>query len=67
MGVDNITLKVEANKNDYFKTGDEAVAFANECRSKGEHVCILERFDDVYYVIITPDWGSSSTRETYFN
>ena len=67
MGVDNITLKVEANKNDYFGSWEEAVAFANECRKNGEHVCILERFDDVFYVITTPDWGSNSNRENYFN
>lgn len=67
MGVDNIKLEVKANKQDHFASWNEAVAFANKCREKGEHVCILERFSDVFYVIITPDWGSSSTRENYFD
>ena len=67
MGIDDITLKVEAHKGDHFKTWEEAVEFANKCRSNGEHVCIVERFDDVFYVIETPDWGSDTSRENYFN
>lgn len=67
MGIDNITLKIEAKKGDHFKTFREAIAFANECISKGQHVCVIERFPDVYYVIATPDWGSDTSRENYFN
>jgi hypothetical protein len=67
MGIDHIKLEIEANKNDYFKTWEETITFANKCREKGEHVCIIERFNDVFYVIETPDWGSDTSREKYFN
>ena len=65
MGIDNISWEIKANKEEAYDNPYDAFAKLMKLREAGISASLIQRFDDVWYVVEN-NWKSDTTRENYF-
>ena len=63
--IDNINWKIKANKKDAYNNPYDAFAKLMKLREVGISASLVQRFDDVWYVVEN-NWESDTSREDYF-
>ena len=65
MSIDKINWTIEANKEDAYDNPYDAFAKLMKLREAGISASLVQRFDDVWYVVKN-NWESDTSREDYF-
>ena len=63
--MDHINWEIEARKEDAYDNPYDAFAKLMKLREAGISASLIQRFDDVWYVVEN-NWKSDTTRENYF-